>query len=136
MSEEITSDEEKELLEQMGLGYPKASEKQGIYQYLKKVLSMKDNSKTAFLKDEELGLVKIPVRTNQEIALVCESCGMKGFATYFRDEAQIVLATSLSRDGFLNKIAVTQKKETETRARRKVVNKGWFKKRSETEEEL
>jgi len=135
MEEELTPEEAQELQEM--LGYPRQEEKQNIYAYFKKVLSVEDNSKTAFLTDEELGLVKIPVRTNQEIALYCEVMGMgsvnekKGFAGYFIKEAQITLATSLSREGFLDKLAVTQKKESEIKTRKRTVNRGWFKKKEQ-----
>ena len=72
------------------------------------------NAKTANLTSDELGLAKIPVRTNLEIASYCEFMGMKGFAEVFMEDAQIVLATSLSREGFLAKLAVTTQKFSET----------------------
>lgn len=137
--EELTTEEE-EVLEQMGYGYPKPEEKQNIYNYFKKVILMRDNTKTANLSNEELGLARIPVRTNQEIALLCEALGMgnikdsKGFAGYFHQESQILLGTSLSREGFLDKLAVTQKKEIESRIKKPLIKKGWFAKKSKEEE--
>jgi hypothetical protein len=134
--------EEAEALQQLSYGYPRPEERENIYNYFKKVITMMDNTKTANLTIDELGLVKIPVRTNQEIALYCDAMGMgnikdaKGFAGYFMKEAQILLGTSLSREGFLNKLAVTQKREVESKTRRPVVNKGWFKKKTRPEDEI
>lgn len=126
--DETLTDEDKEVLEQLGYGYPKQEEKVNVYSYFKKVLAMKDNLKTANLKEEELGTVVTPVRTNEQIALYCESMGMKGFADYFKKESQILLASSLSRDGFLDKLAVTQKREMETKTKEpKLIKRGWFK---------
>ena len=138
MEEDLTMEEAQELQEM--LNYPKQEDKQNIYTYFKKVLSQEDNSKTAFLNNDELGIVKIPVRTNQEIALYCDAMGMgsaskkTGFAGYFMKEGQVALTTSLSREGFLNKLAVTQKKESEIKTRRPTVNKGWFQKKNQPEQ--
>lgn len=126
--EELT-EEEITALDEMGYGYPKEEEKQNIYNYFKRVITVKDNTKTANLLNEELGMAKIPVRTAQEIALYCRVMGMKGFANYFQEEGQILLGTSLSREGFLNKLAVTQKRESEIKTRRPLVKKGWFKRK-------
>lgn len=138
--EELTT-EEVEVLKQMEYGdnYPKQEEKQNIYNYFKKVIEALDNTKTANLLNDELGFARIPVRTNQEIALLCEALGMgsikegKGFAGYFHKESQILLGTSLSRDGFLNKLAVTQKREIETKKRFPPTKKGWFGKKEKEE---
>lgn len=146
--EELTPEEEKVLKEIEGsYDYPQAEEKQNIYNYFKKVITMRDNTKTANLTNEELGLAKIPVRTNQEIALLCEALGMgnisegdkegRGFAGYFQREAQILLGTSLSREGFLNKLAVTQKRELDTtKTKRPLVKKGWFAKKEKEKYEM
>jgi len=131
MSESFTEEEVAEAVKDLGYGHPQEEDKQNIYAYFKKVISMGDNAKTSNLLDEEIGSAKLPVRTHQEIALYCRMMGMKGFANYFEKEAQIILGTSLSRDGFLNKLAVTQKRETDIKARKSVgVNKGWFKKKN------
>jgi len=135
---ELTPEEQALLTAEFGGNYPKEEEKQNIYNYFKKVISMKDNTKTANLTEDEIGFAKIPVRTNQEIALFCDVMGMgdiedggkmKGFAGYFMKEAQILLGTSLSREGFLNKLAVTQKRESSFNTKAPAQNKGWFKKK-------
>ena len=74
-------------------------------------------------------MARLPVRTQQELANFCKLCGMKDFARMFESEAQIVLATSLSKEGFLDKLAVTQKREAETRIRKgttSTAKRGWF----------
>ena len=63
---------------------------------------------------------------------------MKDFARMFESEAQIVLATSLSKEGFLDKLAVTQKREAETRIRKGTqsqVKRGWFQPRQQPQQE-
>ena len=134
--EKLTPEEMEELEEILGgSGYPKQEEKQNILALFKKVINIEDNTKTANLTEEELGLSKLSVRSNQEIALYCDSMGMgdlktqTGFAGYFQKEAQITLGTSLSRLGFLLKLAVTVKKESEIKTKQRSTNKGWFKKK-------
>lgn len=137
MSEENLTDEEVEALAQMGLGYgyPKAEEKQNIFAFFRKVISMSDTTRTSNLNEDELGLAKIPVRTNLELSEYCKVMGLKGLSTYFNQEAQIITNSSLSREGFLDRLAVTQKREMETKLKRpKSVNKGWFKKKQPEEQ--
>ena len=138
MDEELTTEEQQaldmiDLDESSKYGYPQVEDKQNIYAFFKRVMGMKDNTKTANLTEEELGLAKIPVRTNQELDLYCRKMGMKGFASYFKEEAQILLGTSLSREGFLDKLAVTQKRESEFKTKTQKPNKGWFQKKKQPE---
>jgi len=140
MEEDFTPEEEaalKEIMEKEAIdNFPQQEEKENIYNYFKKVISMPSNTKTSNLDKEELGQVKLPVRTLQELALYCDSMGMgnlneqKGFAGYFQKESQIILGTALSKEGFLNQLAVTQKRESEVRTKRMSAaqKKNWFKK--------
>jgi len=128
--------EEMEMLKSMGYGYPQEEEKQNIFTFFKKVIAQKDNSKTANLDIDELGIVRIPVRTCQDLALFCHSVGSTGLSKYFMNKGQILLGTSLSKDGFLDKLAVTQKREVESKRRRLFQNKGWFKKNKPVTEEI
>ena len=139
MSEEpeLTEEEMKEMEDVISGSYPKEEEKQNIFTYFKKIIEDKFNVKTANVTDEELGMATIPVRTNLQLSLYCKQMGMKGFSDYFLDESQIILGTSLSREGFLNKLAVTQKRESEFKTGTKPhrENKGWFKKKNKSYEE-
>lgn len=130
---EITP-EELEELESAGLGYPKKGEKEGILAFFKKVLSTKDNTKTGNVNEEELGFVRLPVRTNLELDNYCRTMGMKGLADYFQDKAQIVSSSSLSKEGFLDKLVVTQKRESELKQRRfsNAQKKNWFGRKEQT----
>ena len=121
--------EELEILKSMN--YPQEEEKQNIFTFFKKVISMEDNSKTGNLTKDEIGLVRIPVRTAQDLSLFCDVMGSKGLSYYFKEKAQITLGTSLSRDGFLDKLAVTQKREVEAKKRNLTQNKSWFKPKGE-----
>ena len=125
----ITPEEAGIMEQQLGYGYPEPEEKQNIFNFFKRVVSQSDNTKTANLEDEEIGQVNIPMRTNLDLANYCEFMGMPGFAEVFKKDAQVVAAPSLSRQGALIQLAVTQKREAETRIRKQAPkeNKGWFK---------
>ena len=116
--------QEEEIILQRLLGekgrqdYPTPKDKADVISYFKKVIAMNDNSKTANLDIIELGIAKLPVRTVQDLSLYAEKMDMKGFSNYFKAEGQITLATSLSKDGFLDVLAVTQKRETNVKTRR------------------
>ena len=110
--EEVFEDEE--TRKAMGYGFPEQEEKHNLIAFFRHILEQDFNAKTANLTEEELGFAKIPVRTNMEIANYCRMMGMGGFAEAFMDDAQITLSTSLSRGGFLPKLAVTTQKFSET----------------------
>ena len=123
--------EELEALEQYGYSYPKEEDKLNVFSFFKRVISQRDNTRTANLLPDEIGNVRNSVRTFQELELYCRKLGLSGLSQYFQEKGQIVLGTSLSREGFLDKLAVTQKRETDTKLGRhqQTQNKGWFKKK-------
>jgi len=128
--EEDLTPEEVEALEDIGYGYPKKKEEQNIFAFFKRVINMPETTRTSNLTADELGFVKIPLRTNLSIALYCKQMGLMGLGSHFEKEAHITSDSSLSKDGFLDKLAVTQKREMETKTRKQTVaNKGWFKKK-------
>ncbi len=99
--------------------------------FFTRVITHKDSSKIGNLSEEELGTPQLPVRTLQELGMLSkEVFNREGFADYFNKQAEIVLATSLSKHGFLLKQVGTARKEiadvTTTKERK---NSGWFKKK-------
>lgn len=107
------TDEELQLMQELGLGgYPKAEDKAGAYQFFLKVLFLKDTLKAANLNEAELGQAEFPVRTHRWLGLFCEKMGSSGWADLFKQESEITLASSLSRKGFLDKLAITTEKRT------------------------
>lgn len=134
MAEELT-DEEVQLLEELGLGStPKSSDKNDAFTFFKYVLRLKNTIKTGNLTETELGVAEFPVRTSKWLALFSESMGNKGFAKLFDGEAEIITASSLSRKGFLPKLAVTTNKVTTVGSRGSGRRRGLFS-RKEREDE-
>lgn len=133
MTEENLTPEEIEMLEQLGLGYPKEEEKQSIFSFFKRVITMPETTRTSNLKEEEMGMAKIPLRTYLELSLFCKETGLTGLGNYFKKEGSIVTDPTLSREGFLDKLVVTQKKLSEIKAREFTdkQKRSWFKKKEE-----
>jgi hypothetical protein len=99
--------------------------------FFTKVISHADSSKIGNLNDDELGMPQLPVRTLQELGMLSkEVLDKEEFAGYFNKQAEIVLATSLSKNGFLLRQVGTSKKEIADVTPTKIKeNKGWFKKK-------
>ena len=112
MDDEIMNNiaEEEQLRNALGLGYPEQEEKVSVLAFLKEIINRQENVKTGNLSPDELGEAKIPVRTNLDLANYCKFMDMHGFADVFNDDAQVLLASSLSRGGFLDQLAVTTNK--------------------------
>jgi len=115
---------------------PAQDEKQNIHAFLNNVVIAKDSTKIGNLRDDkdynELGFPNWTARGSLDMARIS---GMvmdnEFFEGYFKQAAEDTFATSLSRNGFLIKSAVTQVKNVADATRRKKVNKGWFKKTEE-----
>lgn len=109
--EELTPEEEQELMEYMGGSYPKKAEREGIFAFLNKVLSTKDTSKVSNIDDQEL----FSVRTLQNISCFADEMGLPDVAKFIRERAEITLATADSKKGFLIDRAITHKREMQTK---------------------
>jgi len=116
-------------------------EKQNVFTFLNNVAMARDTSKVGFLRDDadlnEVGIPKLPVRTFHSLALVSRDImNNEYFATFFEKEAEIVSKTSLSRGGFLTKLAVVQRREIAdiSPSKRRKENKSWFKKKQPQEQ--
>jgi len=128
MESEITEAEIAERLAGLVGTTPTPEEKQNIHTFLHNVATSKDTTKTGNLGIEELGNPTLPLRTYHELALFCnEVANMEYYADYFKKKAEILTATSLSKEAKLLNLAVLQKREVEDVTKPKKVNKGWFK---------
>lgn len=127
--EEILTQEEIEALREMGYGYPQEEEKANIFNFFKRIITSNDTRRTSNLTKDELGMPEISVRGGLGLSLFCESLGMKGFADYFEKESLVTTDTSLSREGALINLAVTQKRTIDKKQAPNIAKKGWFNKK-------
>ncbi len=127
MTGEITEEEAANILRQMNEG------KTSVHTFLQTVASTKDSTRVANLKEEELAIAFLPVRSALELGLFCEYVADDDYtAEYFKRQAEITNSTSLSREGFLIKAAITTKKELADMTPKKKKNRGWFKDKETT----
>jgi len=117
--------EELELKETKGFGYPIAPTKDSIYKFFRDILGMQDSSKVGNLSKEELGQLKLAVRNYIDIGKYAETEGLDDVADYLKNKAYTILDTSLSKEGFLSQLFVTQIKQ-EKKAKPEIIKKSWF----------
>lgn len=131
--EEITQEDIAEALK--SYGSPTPEEKHNVHTFLNSVMKSKDTTKTGFLTDIELGTTKYAERTYKNLELQSkELCNDEIWAEYFKNKAEILTATSLSRNAKLLSLAVLQRRELAdmTDAEKIKQNKGWFKKKDKS----
>lgn len=124
MSEDIQADQAEDdqdlqqELEDIQDGYAPTPEEQNTkLTFLKDILENPDRLKTAFLRDQELGLPTFPVRFWLTVAnTICDLYGYDLIKAYCYQKAFVTSDTSLSRDGFIVQTAVTEKKVRERRS--------------------
>lgn len=120
-----------QLASKMKDNIPTQDDKANVHTFLQKVAESKENTKTGYLitdkNIDEIGNPQYHMRGLHEMIRISKLImNNPFFEEYFKHEAQDVLATSLSREGFLIKQATTQTKQVADATKRRVVNKGWF----------
>lgn len=122
--------------EYLGFGASVPEEKQNVFSFLNKVATSDDTTKVGNLTTEEVGLPKLPLRTYKEMELISGTImNNKFFADYYKAKGEILTSTSLSKDAKLLNLAVIQKRVVEDATKPRKINKGWFKKKEEENNE-
>ena len=127
MTENISDQQAEQLVREM------MKEKANVISFFTDIIKADETTKTGNLTLEELGEPKIPLRSLKELQLFSEQiCVDEGWKLFFKDSAEILTASSLSKDGLLVKLSVTSKKElADLSPKEKKKNKGWFSKKNE-----
>jgi hypothetical protein len=108
---ELTIAEKEELAKILSTA-PVPDEKHTVFTFLDNVAKAKDTTKTGFLKDEEIGMLRNPTRAYKKIALdVKYVMGNDELSEYFNQMAETVTSTSLSRNAMLLRLAITTQKQ-------------------------
>ena len=133
MTEETyTVEEVKAYGEEIARQY--AQEKANLHSFFTKVIQNPDTTKTGNVSAEELGSPQLTVRGLKELELFSRDIYMdETWGDYFQKMVEIQTATSLSKEGFLLKLSVTNKKElADTTPPKRKTNKGWFRKKGDS----
>jgi len=119
---DMSEQQAQDMLRQMAEG------KQNMHSFLGKVINQDSTVRLGNLTEEELGMPKLPQRTNLELALFCDDVvGDDTFSSYFTKMAEIQTSSSLSKRGFLMNLVNTLKKELADVSPKPKENKGWYK---------
>ena len=111
------------------------NEEKGLDNFFLEVVRADDTSKLGNLTEDELGMAHLPLRTLKELAHDCALIpSMSSFKEHFKHHAENMLATSLSKEGFLIKARITQKKELLDN-KKKTRRKGLFGRKEEMNNE-
>ena len=138
--EYLTDEQIAEVLKnqnEINYGSPHSEEKQNIHTFLTKVVDAKDTTKTGYLSDVELGVTPYSERTYKTVELYSENANDDLWANHFKRRAEILTATSLSRNAKLLSLAVLQRRELSDSSGddlNKKPNKGWFSKKEEVKQ--
>jgi hypothetical protein len=132
MPENLTPEDIEVLNEAMkSYGAPAQEEKNNAHIFLNKVMISKDTTKTGNLSEIEIGITPYSLRTYKTLSLVSDKLvGDELWTEYYKQKAEILSATSLSKKGFLTGLAVVQRRQIEEISEEpKKENSGWFKKK-------
>jgi len=130
--DEISDEELAEKITELIGSTPQPIDKSNVHTFLHNVATAKDTTKTGYITSEELGQYPITLRACKELALISDKIiDNEYFKEFFEAEGEIITSTSLSREGFLDRLAITQKVQTENLTEKpKKENSGWFKKKN------
>ena len=104
-------DYQQEIQEEQQFGnYPNQPPRESIFTFFKHILGIKDSSKVANLDRRELGMLDLSVRNSEHLAKLGNMLHNKSYNDFFMTKAEITLATSMSKKGWLPELVVSQKK--------------------------
>jgi hypothetical protein len=102
---------QQEMQEEQQFGsYPNAIPRESIFTFFRHILGIKDSSKVANLDKRELGMLDLSVRNSEHLAKLGYMLHNKSYGDWFMGKAEITLATSMSKKGWLSELVVSQKK--------------------------
>lgn len=141
-NEEVTDAEIEKLEEDLkkledkdtSYGSPSASQKDNLFKFFRNILTMEDTTRIGNLTAQELGISNLSVRGWKRIGHYAEAEGLNLVADYFKEEAEIVSSTSMSKKGFWSQLFVTQIKAEKKIKDKSLEKKGLFSKKPEVGE--
>lgn len=98
--------------EQQFGSYPNQVPKESIFTFFRHILGITDSSKVGNLDKRELGMLDLSVRNCEYLAKLGTMLHNKAYNEYFMQKAEITLATSMSKKGWLPELVVSQKRFT------------------------
>ena len=102
---------QQEVQEEQQFGsYPSPVPRESIFTFFRHILGITDSSKVANLDKRELGSLDLSVRNSEHLAKLGYMLHNKSYGDYFMGKAEITLATSMSKKGWLAELVVSQKK--------------------------
>lgn len=96
--------------EQQFGSYQNSNPKESIFTFFKHILGIKDSSKVGNLDKRELGMIDLSVRNCEYLAKLGYMLHNKSYHDFFMQKAEITLATSMSKKGWLPELVVSQKR--------------------------
>lgn len=128
MVEDLTDSQVMDQLASLANTATVETEKHNAHTFLTKVVEEKDTTKLGFLKEEEVGIPKLSMRTLKELALYAKDIGdEEEWANYFNKRAEILTSTSLSKNAKLIDLAITQTRNVaNVTPQPRKINKSWF----------
>ena len=107
---EYQQEVQEEQQEQQFGAYPGATPRESIFTFFRHILGIKDSSKVANLDRRELGMLDLSVRNSEHLAKLGKMLHNKSYDDFFMTKAEITLATSMAKKGWLSELVVSQKK--------------------------
>lgn len=92
---------------------PEQNRRESLFSFFKHIIGIKDSSKVANLDKLELGRLDLSVRNCEYLAKLGNVLHNKSFNEFFMAKAEITLATSMSKKGWLPELIVSQKRFTQ-----------------------
>jgi len=109
-----------------GYGSPEPQKKDSTLRFFRELIHTDDSTKFGNLKEKELGFVSLTPRDLFDLAQYADAEGLDDLAECFRKKAEMIFSTSLSKEGFLAQLFVTQIKREKKEGAKKEIKKGLF----------
>lgn len=129
MAESYTEEEVMQQLAQLANTTAVAEDKHSTHAFLHAVATADDTTRVGYLKEEEVGIPRLSQRTIKELELYSRDIADdSAWGNFFQKKAEILTATSLSKEAKLLDLSVVNRVETSnvSKSPPRKVNKRWF----------
>ena len=124
---ELSDMEKEELARALGYGTSQVDQKHNTHTFLFNIATAEDTTKVGNVEKDELGIPRHPTRAYKQLSLIANKImDNPGLASYWEAKSENITATSLSKEGFLPRLAVITRREIADMTKKRRKPSGFF----------
>lgn len=126
MLQQAIAEYEAEVMDEPERTAAQSIDRDNQFKFYRELLNIGDSRKIGNVTAEELGHMNLSLRGALKVANLAKTLGLTETERFYKEEAEIMASTSMSRKATFLNLIFTQIKKTVTGSSEKAAKKGWF----------